>query len=167
MFSRQNPDSGHYKFASTKLSAAGAFFGEKTRSWKFIVNIVKIMSKIIKIYAKMKFSDLAPLVWKSFRDPVGVFCTPLEPPKSHIRQKSDFQDFQCIPQSSVRFDREKDKHHKTQFRIDFSHMNLISEIFTFPLPSFFFCIFYKPVDVSNLVRCCGSPGGSARAMRTA
>ena len=28
-FSRQNPDSGHYKFASTKLSAA---VGEKTRS---------------------------------------------------------------------------------------------------------------------------------------
>ena len=28
-FSRQNPDSGHYKFASTKLSAAGAFFSVK------------------------------------------------------------------------------------------------------------------------------------------
>ncbi len=30
-FSRQNPDSGHYNFASTKLSAAGAFFSAKTQ----------------------------------------------------------------------------------------------------------------------------------------
>ena len=46
-FSRQNPDSGHYKFASTKLSAAGAFFsGEKTRSWKFMVNIVQSVTTL-------------------------------------------------------------------------------------------------------------------------
>ena len=47
VFSRQNPDSGHYKFASTKLSVAGAFFPAKKQ---VPGNLWLILSGLVCIY---------------------------------------------------------------------------------------------------------------------
>ena len=47
----------------------------------------KVGGMSMKIVKRINVWEWGCLVWKMFPDPVGVFCTLLEPPNYHIVQK--------------------------------------------------------------------------------
>ena len=51
------------------------------------VNVLWQLAPILaKNIEKLIFQEWVCLVWKMFPHPVRVFCTPLEPPNSHMEQ---------------------------------------------------------------------------------